>query len=343
MPDAFLLKTKADAELWLLEEMGVKAAGRENPIVPPKEYRFPEERAFDAELWPTDVPIPPDRWGKVSSLITDNHKLQCPSFSLPSIWTCHGSKESIAITESKKIPGTEEYGPGRIGICTGCYARKGQFAMGDVPSAMSLRYQFAGRTQDFVDTMVEAIRLSPSIDPGTGKTRSQVYGKRLRSIKASERRYFRIHASGDFFSTAYIRAWIDIVDASPFVLFWAPTRVWKLRQFLNDLRTLAGRFNATIRPSAMAFDDLPPKISGLHAGSTSHFDPSLQTKGAKAVLREYNGKFNPNIHEKLKRNGVFVCPAIAEKTCTRSVNPQGTMPCRTCWLDKDRPVTYPAH
>jgi hypothetical protein len=52
---------------------------------------------------------------------------------------------------------------------------------------------------------------------------------------------FRIHVSGDFYSAAYTRKWIQIVKALPEVQFYAYTRSWRvetIKPALEELRTL---------------------------------------------------------------------------------------------------------
>lgn len=48
----------------------------------------------------------------------------------------------------------------------------------------------------------------------------------------------RIHVSGDFFSAAYVRAWIKICSAFPDTQFWAYTRSWRVAKLAPELEKL---------------------------------------------------------------------------------------------------------
>jgi hypothetical protein len=79
---------------------------------------------------------------------------------------------------------------------------------------------------------------------------------------------FRVHDSGDLFNHAYVNAWGRIADALPNVQFWIPTRSHSLPMLLDSIRKLAARPNVVVRPSALTFDELPPVVDGLAAGTT---------------------------------------------------------------------------
>jgi hypothetical protein len=49
----------------------------------------------------------------------------------------------------------------------------------------------------------------------------------------------RIHVSGDFYSAAYIRAWVEIARACPHVRFYAYTRSWRVAKLRPALEELA--------------------------------------------------------------------------------------------------------
>lgn len=46
----------------------------------------------------------------------------------------------------------------------------------------------------------------------------------MAQIKADDIKTIRIHATGDFFSKAYLQMWIDIVAANPGTIFWTYTK-----------------------------------------------------------------------------------------------------------------------
>lgn len=53
----------------------------------------------------------------------------------------------------------------------------------------------------------------------------------------------RIHDSGDFFSPAYVRVWIEVVRALPATKFWFYTRSWRVPTLCVPLRLLAAQPN----------------------------------------------------------------------------------------------------
>lgn len=68
----------------------------------------------------------------------------------------------------------------------------------------------------------------------------------------------RIHVSGDFWSTEYIEAWVQICAAFPQTKFWTYTRSWRvpaLRKTLGQLRALP---NVEIFASTDPAMPLPP-------------------------------------------------------------------------------------
>lgn len=88
--------------------------------------------------------------------------------------------------------------------CPGCYAiREQRYPI--VVEARKARYT-ASQRSDFSDTII-----------------SELTSLRKRP------KYFRIHASGEFYSQAYIDSWNAIVKANPDIIFYAYTK--RLAQF----------------------------------------------------------------------------------------------------------------
>jgi len=169
-------------------------------------------------------------------ILTQTSKMPCPSFSLPAWDSCPGAKYA----EANLIPA------GAASPCSICYARKGFYRMPNVRDSRAERFVWARRHVDacsFADVMSAEIR-------ATGCD------------------FFRVHDSGDFYSTRYVDAWRDITRALPRVRFWYPTRAYTLKAFLPALRRLASEPNAIVRPSALVVDAPAPKIPGLDAGSS---------------------------------------------------------------------------
>lgn len=104
---------------------------------------------------------------------------------------------------------------GRIVTCPGatrwcrwnCYAQKGQFTANASVIMREYAENFVASLQpDFVDTAVAAIR------------------KALRGAEP----LFRLHVSGDFYSAAYARKWVEIAERLPDVHFYVYTKAWRI-------------------------------------------------------------------------------------------------------------------
>jgi hypothetical protein len=176
------------------------------------------------------------------SLLSNASKMPTLSFSLPAGESCPWA----------------HYGPGSI--CGECYAQKGRYTSPVVAHAQQVRWAWVracmktpAGTDAFVTAMVSA-------------------------ITDARNSYFRGHDSGDFFSPAYLRAWIRICRALPDVRFWFPTRTWRallkakgraLTEWTEGLTELAGLPNVALRPSALLFGAPSPRIPFMAAGTTA--------------------------------------------------------------------------
>ena len=74
-----------------------------------------------------------------------------------------------------------------------CYAKKGAYIWSNVKPAFEKRYQLS-KTDKFVDAMNAEIR-------------------------KKKPDYVRVHDSGDYYSRAYLKKWIDIANSNPNVRF----------------------------------------------------------------------------------------------------------------------------
>lgn len=98
--------------------------------------------------------------------------------------------------------------------CTGCYATKGRYMFDNVIQA-NARKTWLSRYD--IDFMVRAI---------------------IAQINADRITICRIHASGDFDSSAYIDAWRRIVKESPETIFWTYTKNIAAENAFNDLSNI---------------------------------------------------------------------------------------------------------
>jgi len=128
--------------------------------------------------------------------------------------------------------------------------------------------------------------------------------------------YFRVHDSGDMFNPRYAQAWLEVCRQLLEVRFWISTRTWQqpsgalpiFDPIMATMRELAKLPNVTVRPSALNFGDHAPIVAGLHSGSTAAMTDVFRAAQCPAY-----------------RQGGY-CGA-----------------CRTCWDDKDIPVSYSRH
>ena len=80
-----------------------------------------------------------------------------------------------------------------------CYAKKGAYIWSNVKPAFENRYELS-KTDDFVDAMNNEIR-------------------------KKKPDYVRVHDSGDYYSTAYLKKWIKIAKDNPNVRFYSYTNM----------------------------------------------------------------------------------------------------------------------
>jgi hypothetical protein len=204
--------------------------------------------------------------GTTTRLLSVVKKMPCLAWNLPPLVSC----PFAVLTDADHI-------------CRHCYARKGRFVFPDVQRAMARRWEWTvwsmreeDRWADWVVHLTRAIRQESPTD------------------------YFRGHGAGDFFSPTYVKAWIEVAGALPHIQFWFPSRSWRA-PWVAALFTLNGLQNVAVRPSALRFEEDPPVIEGLAAGS-----------GAR-------------------RHG-YTCPAPGQGG--RCVD------CRICWEKKEQTVFY---
>ena len=80
-----------------------------------------------------------------------------------------------------------------------CYAKKGAYIWSNVKPAFEKRYQLS-KTDKFVEAMNTEIR-------------------------KKKPDYVRVHDSGDYYSRAYLKKWIDIANSNPNVRFYSYTNM----------------------------------------------------------------------------------------------------------------------
>lgn len=188
-------------------------------------------------------------------------------------------------------------------ICDTCYAGKGFYRMPSVVNAQSARFTW---TRESMRSASGRIAWVNTLYRAIYQTRE------LGEV------YFRVHDSGDMFSPSYAACWVELCVRLPKVKFWIPTRAWQQPRRDNllhvmsesdgvmaQLVTMASLPNVTVRPSALNFGDVAPKVAGLHAGTTADSQTARQ------------------------------CPAhLQDNQCGK---------CRICWNGKGTEVSYTRH
>lgn len=109
--------------------------------------------------------------------------------------TCPGNKEYSVVINGETMDTFGTCGDN----CPGCYGMSGNYSRYGY-DALTIRTIIAREYMDFCKRAI------------------------LAQIKADKIKTVRIHATGDFFSRAYLNMWIDIVKANPAVVFWGYTK-----------------------------------------------------------------------------------------------------------------------
>ena len=125
------------------------------------------------------------------------------------------NNNDVDFSESLLFPGNSKTGtpialfnlprvltcPGATDVCQKhCYAQKSSKRFPGAEPSHQRRYK-ASKRSDFVEVMVA-------------------------DIIQSKTKFVRIHGSGDFYSAAYIAKWVDIIQKTPYVVYYAYTRSW---------------------------------------------------------------------------------------------------------------------
>lgn len=345
-------------------------------------------------------------------LLTLTSKMGCYSFNLPAGPLSHGFYGSCPGSRFG-FPMLTEHERGRHGqteamskvqvdqqswLCAGCYGLKGLYGSPNLVFGMDVRKQFIeGQlaidkregAEGLVDIFVKSIRMG-QVKSITERYMLHQMGLHDDLWAIPDPAYFRWHDVGDAWDGDYLRTIVRIAEvlSEPFVEpmlrmtlpavnFWMPTRMWMVKGPMMDLAA-KGRIpaNLTIRPSAAHFNDRPPVIKGMAAGSGAVCISADVTVQDRAAVEAATGT-------KLYQNGgkAWICPAYLKPefkegrrvggggasvlvkrlasgkvsetllggACGRAYGPDGQQPapqgsgCRVCWDRPDLVVIYPEH
>jgi hypothetical protein len=307
---------------------------------------------------------PPTNAGiKRFALLSWTSKMGTPSFSLPagaavSGGTCPGATAGQSIVPAAQLRAAargvvEVIGrPVRLdqAVCQYCYATGGQYATGQVQFAQVLRYIWVRQALadgTFVPTMTWAVDHANYYLDGTGKMKEEVIDPetgtaRWEKIPAprerDQRRYFRLHDSGDFFSPQYLAAWKQVTLALPDITFWAPSRVWTMRAFCDAVNEINNPpANLIIRPSAFHTNEIAPRDlgPGWAQGSVVYSDSNKPGGGKHPRLTDSDRPYDWDCQAYTTEND--------HHTCRSALAPDGESGCRACWRHPDAEICYTLH
>lgn len=177
-------------------------------------------------------------------------------------------------------PGSIESPGVLVDACKGCYATMGNYRFPNVKAPREFNKNDWQRL-NWVDDMVQAL---------------------------SNDRYFRWFDSGDMYSLGLAEKMLEIMQRTPWVSHWLPTRMHKFPKFRAVFESMKALKNVSVRFSSDSINGEYTK--GLH-GSVIISSP-----------------------EKLKK-GMFLCRAYESMgTCDG---------CRACYDKKVKVIAYPAH
>lgn len=291
-----------------------------------------------------------------TSLLSWTSKMGAPSFSLaagaPSIGgSCPGAiagQSVVSDTERRKAAGPliKTLGIDQVRladcICQKCYASKGQYGAASNQFFGLTRLAWARRAVEvdfkgkkvlpgsaectFVRVMIEAIENANFYMDG-GKAADRIVVPE--PTHWAENRFFRIHDSGDFFDKGYLRAWKNIANHFPDIIFWAPTRIWtnpKSITFVNSINK--GESNLVLRPSGYHVNEHGCENLGPGwSGNTVVYDHDSSTE---AQNKDFD--WNCKAYE-----------VITGASCREAEDPQGRTGCRTCWKNPEKRINYTLH
>lgn len=128
--------------------------------------------------------------------------------------------------------------PGASTLCKElCYADKGFYYMNNVRGSLEGNYDASGKG-DWHEKMIADIH----------------------KMKAA---IFRIHVSGDFYTSNYVLKWQSIVEACPETRFYAYTRSWEFPTIRDELVILAKKPNFQMWWSTDRVMREPPRYPGI--------------------------------------------------------------------------------
>ena len=207
----------------------------------------------------------------------------------PRWWTVGNSKLGMRVGNVNLVAGTGPLGtcPGASGWCdTHCYAKGGWY----------VRSTLRQRRERNVTNLREPGGLARFVQ------------EMNEDLKHYGLQFFRLHASGDFFSPAYVLAWVSIALANPNVRFLAYTHSWRVQ----------GLEGAIMRDALEMFRAIP------NVALFASTDPDTEAAGEEPPLGWRVAAAGPT------RTKGLPCPYYAKDRSGRQVQPN-CLACGYCW------------
>lgn len=200
-----------------------------------------------------------------------------PKFSKAGKMPCRSwSLEAQTTCPGSIDPDTKKLVP----ACQGCYATDGNYRFKNV-KAPRLHNRDDWKSADWIDAMVSAL---------------------------DNDRYFRLFDSGDFYHHKLAEKWLSVMEQTPWVKYWVPTRSYKIPRIAKILVKMAALPNVVVRYSS---DSVRGEFEQHH--------------GSTIIGEDQIGHID----------GVTVCHAYSnDGKC-------GT--CRSCWNKDINTIAYVQH
>jgi hypothetical protein len=368
-------------------KISISTKGRGSQI----EYVVKTDRLAPGPTW--NPYAPPSQ----ATLLSWTSKMGAPSFSLPAGaiamgGACPGAEagQSIVSREKRETKSTtvlrvlnENRGqnPRANGvevtkaICEFCYAEGGQYSTSTVQFAQLMRYAWAraavrdkkrnSGVSEFTRVMIKAIENADFMLAG-GRSKG---GKTVdpEPKQWGDKRFFRLHDSGDFFDKAYFRAWKQVTlyfhhrvggkglkfnpdgtvarwgkgHPDP-IWFWAPTRMWAVDGWVEFIEQENGLVapggietwdNFAIRPSAYHINQHGPELSSREGwGYASTVFEKSEKEEAEGVAFDWD----------CRAYAVEKGPTCRGADSDPDGPGRGATGCRACWLSP-KSVNYTLH
>jgi hypothetical protein len=331
-------------------------------------------RRGDEFLVQVDPPLEPDvvPWSPLSRPLVEarvlswTSKMGAPSFSLPAGAGAIGGACPGAGAGQPTTPDAVQRSQGKVvlqvlnddrppdgdpvekidmaaAVCAHCYATTGNYLYTDNVARGILRWAWTeqalrapskqGNSSEFVDVLIEAV---DHADYAHGEAEPLHWA-------CEGVRFFRIHDSGDFYSEAYYRAWVEIAQAftpeaeRQTTIFWSPTRMWAMGKKWIDMVAETAGGNFIVRPSGYELNQHAPQLPGGWAAATTVFAPAVAAAAEDGLIQV---PYDWDCQAYAVDNGPS-CRGALSPLEDEAGNP--LVGCRACWMRPDLRVNYRAH